>query len=428
MNTILVVNAGSSSVKFEVYGIADGGELKWLIKGQMDGIGARPRLRAAAVDGKSMIDRSFAADEVADLPAAMQRTGAWLREAHKVQPVAVGHRIVHGGPAFDRPVLIDDSVLAQLEQYTSLAPLHQPNNLAPIRSIRSLFPNIPQVACFDTAFHRGHTAITDHYAIPERYYAEGVRRYGFHGLSYEFIASRLKEVAPRIAGGRVIVAHLGSGASMCALSAGCSVETSMGFTALDGLPMGTRPGQIDPGVVLYLLGQKRMSVAELEELFYHESGLRALSGISNDVRALEESTDPRAGFALDYFAYRVGLEAGRLAAALGGIDGFVFTAGIGENSPSMRVRIAKHLTWLGAELDLQANAHGPVISRPNSRVALYVIPTDEELMIARHTLALLSGASGRGAERTTSCRRGRDGEGWDDGKDQVQPRQKSGVG
>jgi len=428
MNTILVVNAGSSSVKFEVYGIADGGELKWLIKGQMDGIGERPRLRAAAVDGKSMIDRSFAADEVADLPAAMQRTGAWLREAHKVQPVAVGHRIVHGGPAFDRPVLIDDSVLAQLEQYTSLAPLHQPNNLAPIRSIRSLFPNIPQVACFDTAFHRGHTAITDHYAIPERYYAEGVRRYGFHGLSYEFIASRLKEVAPRIAGGRVIVAHLGSGASMCALSAGCSVETSMGFTALDGLPMGTRPGQIDPGVVLYLLGQKRMSVAELEELFYHESGLRALSGISNDVRALEESTDPRAGFALDYFAYRVGLEAGRLAAALGGIDGFVFTAGIGENSPSMRVRIAKHLTWLGAELDLQANAHGPVISRPNSRVALYVIPTDEELMIARHTLALLSGASGRGAERTTSCRRGRDGEGWDDGKDQVQPRQKSGVG
>jgi len=428
MNTILVVNAGSSSVKFEVYGIADGGELKWLIKGQMDGIGERPRLRAAAVDGKSMIDRSFAADEVADLPAAMQRTGAWLREAHKVQPVAVGHRIVHGGPAFDRPVLIDDSVLAQLEQYTSLAPLHQPNNLAPIRSIRSLFPNIPQVACFDTAFHRGHTAITDHYAIPERYYAEGVRRYGFHGLSYEFIASRLKEVAPRIAGGRVIVAHLGSGASMCALSAGCSVETSMGFTALDGLPMGTRPGQTDPGVVLYLLGQKRMSVAELEELFYHESGLRALSGISNDVRALEESADPRAGFALDYFAYRVGLEAGRLAAALGGIDGFVFTAGIGENSPSMRVRIAKHLTWLGAELDLQANAHGPAISRPNSRVALYVIPTDEELMIARHTLALLSEASGRGVERTTSCRRGRDGEGWDDGKDQVQPRQKSGVG
>jgi acetate kinase len=201
----------------------------------------------------------------------------------------------------------------------------------------------------------------------------------------------------------------------------------MGFTALDGLPMGTRPGQIDPGVVLYLLGQKRMSVAELQKTLYHESGLRALSGISNDVRALEESVDPRAGFALDYFAYRVGLEAGRLAAALGGIDGFVFTAGIGENSPSMRVRIAKYLTWLGAELDLQANAHGPLISRPNSRVALYVIPTNEELMIARHTLALLSGASGRGVERTPSCRRGRDGEGWEDGKERV-ARQKSGVG
>jgi acetate kinase len=391
MDTILVVNAGSSSVKFQVHGTAGGGELKWLIKGEMDGIGARPRLRAAAADGNSMIDRSFAADEVADLPAAMQRTGTWLREAHKVRPVAVGHRVVHGGPVLDRPVLIDDAVMAQLEHYVPLAPLHQPNNLAPIRSIRSLFPNIPQVACFDTAFHRGHTAIADHYAIPERYYAEGVRRYGFHGLSYEFIARRLSQIAPQIVDGRVIVAHLGSGASMCALAAGRSVETSMGFTALDGLPMGTRPAQIDAGVLLYLLGQKRMSVAEVEKLLYHESGLRALSGISNDVRALEESADPRAGFALDYFAYRVGLEAGRLAAALGGIDAFVFTAGIGENSPTMRARIAKHLVWFGAELDPQANMRGPVISRAESRMALYVIPTDEELMIARHTLALLAG-------------------------------------
>ena len=404
MDTILVVNAGSSSVKFQVYGIT-GCELRWLIKGQMDGIGARPRLRAAAASGKSMIDRSFAADEVADLPAAMRRTGVWLQEAHKVQPVAVGHRVVHGGPAFDRPVLIDDSVLAKLEQYTSLAPLHQPNNLAPIRSIRSLFPNIPQVACFDTAFHRGHTSIADHYAIPERYYTEGVRRYGFHGLSYEFIASRLPEVAPRIADGRVIVAHLGSGASMCALSAGSSIESSMGFTALDGLPMGTRPGQIDAGIVLYLLGQKCFSVAEVEKLLYHESGLKGLSGISSDVRALEESSDPSAGFALNYFAYRVGLEAGRLAAALGGIDGFVFTAGIGENSPTMRARIAKHLAWLGAELDPQANALGPVISRAGSRVALYVIPTDEELMIGRHTLSLLSGARGRRVEQAATTLR-----------------------
>jgi len=369
----------------------------------MDGIGTLPRLRAQGADQKTAIDRTFAPDKIGDLPAAMQHTGAWLRDAHKVQPVAVGHRVVHGGPAFDRPVLIDDSVLARLEQYTPLAPLHQPNNLAPIRSIRSLFPSIPQVACFDTAFHRGHAAIADHYAIPERYYAEGVRRYGFHGLSYEFIASRLPQVAPRIAAGRVIVAHLGSGASMCALAAGRSVETSMGFTALDGLPMGTCPGHIDPGVVLYPLGQKRMSVAELERLFYHERGLKALSGISNDVRALEESPDPRACLALDYFAYLVGLEAGRLAAALGGVDGFVFTAGIGENSPTMRARIAKHLAWLGAELDPQANAHGPVISRRDSRVALYVIPTDEELMIGRHTLALLAGAGDRRVEQARTA-------------------------
>jgi acetate kinase len=392
MDTILIVNAGSSSLKFQVYGIAPGGTLKPLIKGQMDGIGTMPRLRAQGGDRKPLIDRTFAPANVRDLPAAMLRTGAWLRQARRVEPSAVGHRVVHGGPTFDRPVLIDDSVLARLEQYVPLAPLHQPNNLAPIRAIRSLFPKIPQVACFDTAFHRGHAAIADQYAIPEHYYVEGVRRYGFHGLSYEYIARRLPEVAPGIAGGRVIVAHLGSGASMCALSGGRSVESSMGFTALDGLPMGTRPGQIDPGLVLYLLGQKGMSVAQLEKLFYHESGLRALSGISNDVRVLEESADPRAGFALDYLAYRVGLETGRLAAALGGLDGFVFTAGIGENSPMMRARIARHIAWLGADLDPQANAQGAVISRRGSRVALYVIPTDEELMIARHTLALLARA------------------------------------
>jgi acetate kinase len=390
MDTILVVNAGSSSLKFQVYAIARGGEPDRLIKGQMDGIGTMPRLRALGRNGRAIIDRTYRADAVADLPSAMEIVSTWLRQVHKLAPVAVGHRVVHGGPAFDRPVLIDDSVLAQLAQYSPLAPLHQPNNLAPIRAIRSMLPNVPQVACFDTAFHRGHTAIADHYAIPERYYAEGVRRYGFHGLSYEFIASRLAEAAPQVAGGRVIVAHLGSGASMCALAAGRSVETSMGFTALDGLPMGTRPGQIDPGVALYLLGHKRMSLEEVEKLFYHDSGLKALSGISNDVRTLEESPTPRACFALDYFAYRVGLETGRLAAALGGVDGFVFTGGIGENSPAMRARIAKHLAWLGAELDPQADVHGPVISRRDSRLALYVIPTDEELMIARHTLELLS--------------------------------------
>ncbi len=392
MDTVLVVNAGSSSVKFQLYGTGRGDKLERLVKGQMDGIGVRARLRASGADGKTLIDQSYSVEEVRDLPAAMHQVGAWLRDTQKVNLIAVGHRVVHGGPDYDRPVIIDDKVLTQLERYVPLAPLHQPNNLAPIRAIRARSPDLPQVACFDTAFHRGHSPVADYYAIPEPFHAEGVRRYGFHGLSYEFIAGRLPQVAPKIAGGRVIVAHLGSGASMCALSGGRSVESTMGFTALDGLPMGTRPGQIDPGVILYLVAQKGMSAAAVEKLLYHECGLKALSGISNDVRELDASADPKAAFALDYFAYRVGLNAGMLAAALGGVDGFVFTAGIGENSPSMRARIATRLAWLGIALDLAANAAGgPLISRPDSRVQVYVVPTDEELMIARHTLALLAG-------------------------------------
>jgi acetate kinase len=390
MDTILVVNAGSSSVKFQVFDV-DGVEgPKRLIRGQIDGIGTRPRLRASGSDRISLVDQSFSNDTVSDVPAALRTAGTWLREQRKIMPIAVGHRVVHGGPEYDQPVLIDDHVISRLEQYVPLAPLHQPNNLAPIRSIRVQFPELPQVACFDTAFHRGHGESADHYAIPEQFYAEGVRRYGFHGLSYEYVARRLPEVASASATGRVIVAHLGSGASMCALASGRSVESTMGFTALDGLPMGTRPGQIDPGVVLYFMDQKRMSSAEVQQLFYHESGLKGLSGISNDVRELEESADPRAKFALDYFVYRVGLHAGMLAAALGGLDAFVFTAGIGENSARVRARIADKLSWLGAILDPDANAkHRLLISHKDSGVALYVIPTDEELMIAQHTLALL---------------------------------------
>jgi acetate kinase len=403
MDTVLVVNAGSSSVKFQLYGTTGAGALDRLVKGQMDGIGVRARLRASGADGKPLIDQSYSTQEVPDLPAAMLKVGAWLRETQKVKLIAVGHRVVHGGPDYDRSILIDDGVIAQLERYVPLAPLHQPNNLAPIRSIRANNPALPQVACFDTAFHRGHNALADYYAIPERFHAEGVRRYGFHGLSYEFIANRLTQVAPKIAGGRVIVAHLGSGASMCALSAGRSVESTMGFTALDGLPMGTRPGQLDPGVILYLVAQKGMSAGAVEKLLYHECGLKALSGISNDVRELDASADPRAAFALDYFAYRVGLNAGMLAAALDGVDGFVFTAGIGENSPSMRARIAARLAWLGIALDPAANATGgPLISRADSRVPVYVVPTDEELMIARHTLALLAGGT-RQAEKVRSA-------------------------
>jgi acetate kinase len=391
VNTILVVNAGSSSVKFQLYA-ADGlGQLERLVKGSIDGVGTLPRLRGAGAAGESLIDRSFEAEEIADIPAAMQAAAVWLREAQNLEPAAVGHRVVHGGPDYDRPMLIDDVVLTKLERYIPLAPLHQPNNLAPIRAIRARFPELPQVACFDTAFHRGHGLVVDHFALPERFYAEGVRRYGFHGLSYEFIAQRLQVIAPDIARKRVIVAHLGSGASMCALSDGRSIESTMGFTALDGLPMGTRPGQIDPGVLLYLIQQEGMDAAAVQDLLYRDSGLKGISGVSNDMRELQASTDPGAALAIDYFVYRVALHAGMLAAALGGVDAFVFTAGVGENSGMIRARIAEKLDWLGAELDKTANAATrTVISTRNSRIALYVVPTDEELMIARHTLAVIS--------------------------------------
>lgn len=394
MNTILVVNSGSSSVKFQVFGIDGSAVTQRLIKGQMSGIGTTPRLMADGSNGKPIIDQAYSAAEIHDVSTAIQAAGAWLREQFNILPIAVGHRIVHGGPDYDRPVFIDSDVLASLEQLVCLAPLHQPNNLAPIRSIRARNPDVPQIACFDTAFHRSHSAIADHYAIPEAYYEEGIRRYGFHGLSYEYIAGKLPDVAPEIAAKKVIVAHLGSGASMCALSGGRSVESSLGFTALDGLPMGTRCGQIDPGVILYLIGQKGMSAAAVERLLYHDCGLKGLSELSNDVRDLEASPRPKAAFALDYFAYRAGLYAGMLAAALGGIDAFVFTAGIGENSASMRNRIAEKMAWLGVDIDPEANAaHALLISSRRSRIPIYRLATDEEMMIAQHTVTLLAGRS-----------------------------------
>src|ERR1700741_5234767 len=368
MDPILVVNAGSSSVKFQVF-TTQGRELQRLLKGQVDGIGSKPRLRAEAADKTKLIDQTYAPEQLKDVPAALQTAGAWLRETQKLEPAAIGHRVVHGGPEYDQPILIDQEVLSRLERYAPLAPLHQPNNLAPIRVLLDRMPGVPQVACFETAFHRTHDALADHYAIPQRFYAEGVRRYGFHGLSYEYVASRLPDVAPAIAGGRVVVAHLGSGASMCALSSGRSVESTMGFTALDGLPMGTRPGQLDPGVVLYLIDQNKMSATNVQEFLYRDCGLKGLSGVSNDVRELEKSADPKSAFALEYFVYRGGLLAGMLAASLGGIDSFVFPAGVGENSATMRSRIADRLGWLGVSLDTSANAAGAtVISRKDRRV------------------------------------------------------------
>jgi acetate kinase len=392
MDTILVVNAGSSSVKFQIFERADSGGAKRLIKGQFDGIGTRPRLHAEGRDrGAPLIDKTYAAQEIADVAAAMEVAGDWLRETQKIKLVAVGHRVVHGGPEYERPVVINKNVLARLEEFSSLAPLHQPNNLAPIRRLLQRQPELLQVACFDTAFHRGHAPVADHYAIPERFYKEGVRRYGFHGLSYEYIADRLRELAPTIANGRVIVAHLGSGASMCALANGRSVESTMGFTALDGLPMGTRPGQIDPGVILYLIAQKGMSAKQVEDLLYRDSGLKGLSGVSNDMRELERSDAPEAALAIEYFVYRIALNAGMLAAALGGLDALVFTAGIGENSATIRARVAEKLAWLGVTIDPDVNkAGGPLISKPHGKIPTYVVGTDEELMIARHTLSFIS--------------------------------------
>jgi acetate kinase len=391
MDTILVVNAGSSSVKFQVFAVESDGSLRRQIKGQMDGIGTRPKLRASGATGDTMAERTYPVETVADVPAAMAVAGAWLREL-EIDPVAVGHRVVHGGPDHAHPVLVDPAIVARLERYVPLAPLHQPHNLAPIKTLAKNFPTLPQVACFDTAFHSNHDALADYYANPHQLHAEGVRRYGFHGLSYEYIAERLPQVAPDIAGGRVIVAHLGSGASMCAIKSGRSVESTMGFTALDGLAMGTRPGQLDPGVVLYLMAEKGMSAAKVQAFLYRECGLKGLSGISNDMRELDASADPRAAFAIDYFVYRIGLNAGMLAAALQGLDAFVFTAGIGENSVSIRSRVAERLAWLGVTLDPAENSkHAGKISRPDSRIPVYVVPTDEELKIAQHTLALLSG-------------------------------------
>lgn len=357
------------------------------MKGQIDGIGSRPRLLAMGPSESLLTDRTWSSSEVGTTSEALGKIIEFLRaQIGGSLPLAVGHRVVHGGPDHSDPVIVDAALLSDLERFSPLAPLHQPNNLAPIRAIFERHPEVPQVACFDTAFHRTHSEVADRYAIPENLYAEGVRRYGFHGLSYEYIAWRLAQIAPDVAAGRVVVAHLGSGASMCAISGGKSVDSTLGFTALDGLPMGTRPGQIDPGVLLYLLNEKGMTSQELANFLYRNCGLKGMSGISNDVRELLASEDPQAKLTLDHFVYRIALYAGFLASALNGIDAFVFTAGIGENAPSIREAVANRLAWLGLELNPEANADGALcISSEASRIACYVIPTDEEFMIASHT-------------------------------------------
>jgi acetate kinase len=386
----LVLNAGSSSLKFCVYQRPEQARWRLEARGQIDGIGSSPRLSAHNADGDVIEKKSLNAN-VRDGRAALDVLAAWLRSRYGgSQVVGIGHRVVHGGARYSGPTLITPEVLENLRGLIPLAPLHQPHNLAAIDAVAEALPQVPQVACFDTSFHRGQPAVAELVPLPKNIRDTGVQRYGFHGLSYEYIASVLPDIAPSIADGRVIVAHLGSGSSLCALKHRKSIDSTLGFTALDGLCMGTRPGGVDPGVILYLFQTLGLTASEVEGILYKKSGLLGISGISNDMRDLLGNDQPSARLAVDYFVYRVAREIGALAAVLRGVDGIVFTAGIGENSPEIRHRILEASAWLGIDIDGNANARkGPRISRPDSRVSAWVIPTNEELMIARHTATVL---------------------------------------
>ena len=386
----VVINAGSSSLKFSVYRRPELDTWRLETRGQIEGIGTEPRFSAKNGDGESVADREVSGS-LKDGRAALSYVADWLHERYGGARVrGIGHRVVHGGARYTGPTIVTEEVLDELRKLIPLAPLHQPHNLAAIEAVWERLPGVPQVACFDTSFHRGQPAVAEIVPLPRDIRSAGVQRYGFHGLSYEYIASVLPSVAPEIAGGRVIVAHLGSGASMCAMKNGKSIDSTLGFTALDGLCMGTRPGAVDPGVILHLFQGLGLSAKEVETILYKKSGLLGISGISNDMRALLASTEPDARLAVDYFVYRAAKEIGALTAALGGVDGLVFTAGIGENSPEIRKRICQASAWLGIELDDEANARsGPRISTTASKVSAWTIPTNEELMIARHTGMLL---------------------------------------
>jgi acetate kinase len=393
---VLVLNAGSSSLKFCVYRIADGAEWRAEARGQIEGIGTAPHISARDGGGTTIDDQKLDAS-VRDARSALHFLAAWLRARFQGSNVlGVGHRVVHGGASYKAPVVVTPQVLEDLRALIPLAPLHQPYNLAAIEAVADRLPDAPQVACFDTSFHRGHDAVAEIVPLPIDIRQKGVQRYGFHGLSYEYIASVLPQVAPEISAGRLIVAHLGSGASLCAMKNGQSVDSSFGFTALDGLCMGTRPGALDPGIVLYLFQGLGMSVKDVESLLYKKSGLLGISGISNDMRDLLANGEPAARLAVDYFVYRAAREIGSLAAVLGGVDGLVFTAGIGENSAEIRQRICEASSWLGIEVDRDANAkHASRISSAASRVSAWVVRTNEELMIARHTGVLLGQTASR---------------------------------
>ncbi len=385
------INAGSSSIKFALYDARPDPQL--LFSGQIEGIGVSPRLRVKDAQGEAIENREWGDLELTHEDA----TREILQVARKLMtgepPLAVGHRVVHGGLKYDSPVRADWELLTALEELVPLAPLHQPHNLAPIRTIQEAAPKIPQVACFDTAFHRRQPHVAQSFGVPRQLTASGILRYGFHGISYEFLTRKLRELAPDLSASRTVMAHLGNGASLCAVKDGCSVASTMGFTAVEGLMMGTRCGSIDPGVILYLMRHEHMNEAAIENLIYRKSGLLGVSGISSDMRTLRASSDPAAQEAIELFVYRIVREIGSMAAAAGGIDALVFAGGIGENDAATRAEVVEGCAWLGAELDAERNAHGPgLISTPHSRIAIWVIPTNEEQMIVRHTMSVLAQA------------------------------------
>jgi acetate kinase len=394
-NAILVINAGSSSIKFSLFGVRRR-RLDLIARGQIQALNIDPRFTAENGAGHIIGEKHWGKQAPIGQDAALDHLLEWLQTtfAADYRIAAVGHRVVHGGVEFAAPVKLTPGIVAQLETLVPLAPLHQPHNLRPIQVLLERMPQLEQVACFDTAFHRASPPLAQMFALPAELTDEaGVRRYGFHGLSYEYIASVLPKFDRRAAKGRTVVLHLGNGASMCALAAGRSMATTMGFTAVDGLPMGTRSGSLDPGVMLYLMDQRAMDARAIEQLIYHRSGLLGVSGIASDMRQLLASDDPRAKLAIDLFVYRIGRELGSLAAALGGLDAIVFTGGIGENATAIRGRVCEDAAWLRVTLDPPANERaGPRISAPRSRVSAWVIPTDEERMIAQHTHRLIGNA------------------------------------
>jgi acetate kinase len=389
-DAILVLNAGSSSIKFSLF-LESGNALELFLGGQIEGLYTAPKFKAKNADGGSVGEKQWASGGALGHDGALGYLSDFLRQQlGDHQLAAVGHRVVHGGVDYAAPVRLSAEIVNDLEKFIPLAPLHQPHNLTPIRLLLANRPELPQVACFDTAFHHAQPAVAQAFALPPEITERGVRRYGFHGLSYEYIASVLAEYDPRAAQGRTVVLHLGNGASMCAVKAGKSMASTMGFTAMDGLPMGTRCGNLDPGVVLYLMDELKMDPRTIEKLLYQKSGLLGVSGLSSDMRTLLDSAEPQAKFAVELFVYRIARELGSLAAAIGGLDALVFTAGIGEHAAPIRERVCRAAGWLGVELDPVANAAGgPCISTAGSRTQAWVIPTNEELMIARHTHRIL---------------------------------------